>query len=62
MLYAEAEKFLSKQSKKWSTLIQQIGPCRLKASHDLLPHQSIIKSIFFNSFIQKQLQQFINAF
>ena len=38
MLYAEAEKFLGKQSKQWSTLIQQIGPCCLKTSHDLKNH------------------------
>ena len=46
-LYEEAEKFLSKQSEQWSILIQRIGPCYLKVSNELLPHQSIIKSIFF---------------
>ncbi len=66
MLYAEAEKFLSKQSKQWSTLIQQIGPCCLKTSHDLLPHQSIIKSIFFQQLHPKAAstiyQRFLDLF
>jgi len=46
-LYEEAEKFLGKQSEQWSILIQRIGPCCLKVSNELLPHQSIIKSVFF---------------
>jgi len=46
-LYEEAEKFLGKQNEQWSILIQRIGPCYLKVSNELLPHQSIIKSIFF---------------
>ena len=46
-LYEEAEKFLGKQSEQWSILIQRIGPCYLKVSNELLPHQSIIKSVFF---------------
>ena len=46
-LYEEAEKFLGKQSEQWSILIQRIGPCCLKLSNELLPHQSIIKSVFF---------------
>ena len=66
MLYAEAEKFLGKQSKQWSTLIQQIGPCCLKTSHDLLPHQSIIKSIFFQQLHPKAAstiyQRFLDLF
>ena len=66
MLYAEAEKFLGKQSKRWSTLIQQIGPCCLKTSHDLLPHQSIIKSIFFQQLHPKAAstiyQRFLDLF
>ena len=66
MLYAEAEKFLGKQSKQWSTLIQQIGPCCLKTSHDLLPHQSIIKSIFFQQLHPKAgstiYQRFLDLF
>jgi len=66
MLYEEAEKFLSKQSKEWSTLIQEIGPCRLKVSYELLPHQSIIKSIFFQQLHPKAAstiyQRFLNLF
>ena len=46
-LYEEAENFLGKQSEQWSILIQRIGPCYLKVSNELLPHQSIIKSVFF---------------
>ena len=70
MLYEEAEKFLSKQGEDWSTLIQQIGPCFLKVSDELLPHQSIIKSIFFqqlhpkaaSTIYQRFLDLFNNAF
>jgi DNA-3-methyladenine glycosylase II len=70
MTFEEAEKFLSKQSKEWSTLIQGIGPCRLKVSDELLPHQSIIKSIFFqqlhpkaaSTIYQRFLDLFNNAF
>ena len=70
MLYEEAEKFLSKQGEDWSTLIQQIGPCCLKVSDELLPHQSIIKSIFFqqlhpkaaSTIYQRFLDLFNNAF
>ena len=50
MLYEEAEKFLSKQSEEWSTLIQEIGPCRLKISNELLPHQSIIQCALYGEF------------
>jgi DNA-3-methyladenine glycosylase II len=64
--FEEAEKFLSKQSKEWSTLIQGIGPCRLKVSHELLPHQSIIKSIFFQQLHPKAAstiyQRFLDLF
>ena len=66
MLYEEAEKFLSKQSEEWSTLIKQIGPCRLKISNELLPHQSIIKSIFFQQLHPKAAstiyQRFLDLF
>jgi len=66
MLYEEAEKFLSKQSEEWSTLIQEIGPCRLKVSDELLPHQSIIKSIFFQQLHPKAAstiyQRFLDLF
>ena len=66
MLFEEAEKFLSKQSKEWSTLIQEIGPCRLKVSDELLPHQSIIKSIFFQQLHPKAAstiyQRFLDLF
>ena len=66
MPFEEAEKFLSKQSKEWSTLIQQIGPCCLKISHDLLPHQSIIKSIFYQQLHPKAAstiyQHFLDLF
>lgn len=66
MPFEEAEKFLSKQSKEWSTLIQGIGPCRLKVSHELLPHQSIIKSIFFQQLHPKAAstiyQRFLDLF
>ena len=66
MLYEEAEKFLSKQSKEWSTLIQEIGHCRLKVSDELLPHQSIIKSIFFQQLHPKAAstiyQRFLDLF
>ena len=70
MLYEEAEKFLSIQGEDWSTLIQEIGPCRLKVCDELLPHQSIIKSIFFqqlhpkaaSTIYQRFLDLFNNAF
>jgi len=66
MPFEEAEKFLSKQSKEWSTLIQEIGPCRLKVSDDLLPHQSIIKSIFYQQLHPKAAstiyQHFLDLF
>ena len=66
MLYEEAEKFLSKQSEEWSMLIQEIGPCRLKISNELLPHQSIIKSIFFQQLHPKAAstiyQRFLDLF
>ena len=66
MLYEEAEKFLSKQSEEWSTLIQEIGPCRLKVSDEILPHQSIIKSIFFQQLHPKAAstiyQRFLDLF
>ena len=66
MLYEEAEIFLSKQSKEWSTLIQEIGPCLLKVSDELLPHQSIIKSIFFQQLHPKAAstiyQRFLDLF
>ena len=66
MPFEEAEKFLSKQSKEWSTLIQEIGPCRLKVSDELLPHQSIIKSIFFQQLHPKAAstiyQRFLDLF
>jgi DNA-3-methyladenine glycosylase II len=66
MPFEEAEKFLSKQSKEWSTLIQEIGPCCLKVSDDLLPHQSIIKSIFFQQLHPKAAstiyQRFLDLF
>ena len=66
MLFEEAEKFLSKQSEEWSTLIQEIGPCCLKVSDELLPHQSIIKSIFFQQLHPKAAstiyQRFLNLF
>ena len=66
MLFEEAEIFLSKQSKEWSTLIQEIGPCRLKVSAELLPHQSIIKSIFFQQLHPKAAstiyQRFLDLF
>ena len=66
MLYEEAEKFLSKQSEEWSMLIQEIGPCRLKVSDELLPHQSIIKSIFYQQLHPKAAstiyQRFLDLF
>ena len=66
MLYEEAEKFLSKQGEDWSTLIQEIGPCRLKVSDELLAHQSIIKSIFFQQLHPKAAstiyQRFLDLF
>ena len=66
MLYEEAEKFLGKQSEQWSILIQRIGPCYLKVSNELLPHQSIIKSIFFQQLHPKAAstiyQRFLNLF
>ena len=66
MPFEEAEKFLSKQSKEWSTLIQEIGPCHLKVSDELLPHQSIIKSIFFQQLHPKAAstiyQRFLDLF
>ena len=66
MLYGEAEKFLSKQSKEWSRLIQEIGPCCLKVSDELLPHQSIIKSIFYQQLHPKAAstiyQRFLDLF
>ena len=66
MPFEEAEKFLSKQSKEWSTLIQEIGPCRLKVNDELLPHQSIIKSIFFQQLHPKAAstiyQRFLDLF
>lgn len=66
MPFEEAEKFLSKQSKEWSKLIQGIGPCRLKVSDELLPHQSIIKSIFFQQLHPKAAstiyQRFLDLF
>ena len=66
MLYKEAEKFLSKQSEQWSTLIQEIGSCHLKVNDELLPHQSIIKSIFFQQLHAKAAstiyQRFLDLF
>jgi DNA-3-methyladenine glycosylase II len=66
MLYEEAEKFLSKQNEEWATLIQEIGACCLKVSDELLPHQSIIKSIFFQQLHQKAastiFQRFLDLF
>ena len=66
MLYEEAEKFLSKQNEEWTTLIQEIGPCCLKVSDELLPHQSIIKSIFFQQLHPKAAstiyQRFLDLF
>ena len=66
MLYGEAEKFLIKQSKEWSRLVQEIGPCCLKVSDELLPHQSIIKSIFFQQLHPKAAstiyQRFLDLF
>ena len=65
-LYEEAEKFLGKQSEQWSILIQRIGPCYLKVSNELLPHQSIIKSIFFQQLHPKAAstiyQRFLDLF
>lgn len=66
MPFEEAEKFLSKQSEEWATLIQEIGHCRLKVSDELLPHQSIIKSIFFQQLHPKAAstiyQRFLDLF
>ena len=66
MPFEEAEKFLSEQCKEWSTLIQEIGPCRLKVNDELLPHQSIIKSIFFQQLHAKAAstiyQRFLDLF
>ena len=66
MPFEEAEKFLSKQSEEWSALIQRIGPCCLKVSAELLPHQSIIKSIFYQQLHPKAAstiyQRFLNLF
>ena len=45
--FIEAENFLIKQGHPWEQLIQEIGPCRLKINDDLLPYQSVIKSIFY---------------
>lgn len=66
MLYEEAEKFLCKQGEDWSTLIQEIGPCRLKVGDELLAHQSIIKSVFFQQLHPKAAstiyQRFLDLF
>ena len=66
MPFEEAKKCLSKQSEEWSKLIQGIGPCRLKVSDELLPHQSIIKSVFFQKLHPKAAstiyQRFLNLF
>jgi DNA-3-methyladenine glycosylase II len=45
--FTDAENFLIKKGYPWEPLIKKIGPCRLKISDDLLPYQSIIKSIFY---------------
>ena len=66
ILYEEAEKFLIQQSEQWKRLIQEIGPCHLKISRELQPHQSIIKSIFFQQLHPKAAstiyQRFLDIF
>ena len=41
------EAYLASLGKPWSLLIQQFRPCKLAKKDHLLPHQSVIKSIFF---------------
>lgn len=41
------ETYLASLGKPWSLLIQQFRPCKLAKKDHLLPHQSVIKSIFF---------------
>lgn len=41
------EAYLASLGKPWNLLIQQFRPCKLAKKDSLLPHQSVIKSIFF---------------
>jgi len=41
------EAYLASLGKPWNLLIQQFRPCKLAKKDHLLPHQSVIKSIFF---------------
>ena len=41
------EAYLASLGKPWNLLIQQFRPCKLSKKDSLLPHQSVIKSIFF---------------
>jgi DNA-3-methyladenine glycosylase II len=41
------EAYLASLGKPWNLLIDQFRPCQLAKKDHLLPHQSVIKSIFF---------------
>ncbi len=41
------EAYLASLGKPWNLLIQQFRPCKLSKKDSLLPHQSVMKSIFF---------------
>jgi DNA-3-methyladenine glycosylase II len=41
------EAYLASLGNPWNLLIEQFRPCQLAKKDHLLPHQSVIKSIFF---------------
>jgi DNA-3-methyladenine glycosylase II len=63
--YLQAECHLKNISQQWENLIQHVGSCKLSRDNDLQPHQSIIKSIFFQQLhlkaAEKIYQRFLNS-
>ena len=61
----QAECHLKNISQQWENLIQHVGSCKLSRDNDLQPHQSIIKSIFFQQLhlkaAEKIYQRFLNS-
>ena len=46
------EAYLASLGNPWNLLIEQFRPCQLTKKDHLLPHQSVIKSIFFQQLTQ----------
>ena len=45
--YQKASLFLKAVDSDWNSLVTRVGKCNIKISSDLLPWQSMIKSIIF---------------